>query len=190
MTFLTDFADQAVVLPVALTVAVVLALFGWRRGALAWLVAVLGTLAVMLGLKLLFGACGGLIPGSEVHSPSGHTAAAAVTYGGIALLLGASAGAALATAFASAVLFGVSRVALGFHSVPEVIVGGLIGLAGALLLVRIAGPPPAGRRNAMLIATLLVALVLFHGAHVQAETAIGRLARLLELWPLSACRTP
>ena len=44
MTFLTDFADQAVVLPLVLVLVLVLALVlaaqGWRRGAAAWLVAV------------------------------------------------------------------------------------------------------------------------------------------------------
>ena len=42
MTFLTDFADQAVLLPVAAGVAIMLLLLGWRRGALAWTVAVCG----------------------------------------------------------------------------------------------------------------------------------------------------
>ena len=37
MKFLTDFADQAVVLPMVAAVSVVLAAQGWWRGALAWL---------------------------------------------------------------------------------------------------------------------------------------------------------
>src|SRR5450432_1483592 len=58
MNFLTDFADQAVVLPVAVVVAIVLAVMGWRRGALVWL-GVLGvTFGVILVLKLGFLACG------------------------------------------------------------------------------------------------------------------------------------
>jgi hypothetical protein len=36
MKFVTDFADQAVVLPLALTICLALAVAGWRRGALAW----------------------------------------------------------------------------------------------------------------------------------------------------------
>ncbi len=189
MTFLTDFGDQAVVLPVAATVAAALMLLGWRRGALAWLTGVLGTLAVVLVLKLLFGACGGLIPGADIQSPSGHTAAAAVTYGGIVALLGASADMTLAFSAVAAVAFGVSRVVLGLHTPPEVLMGGGVGLAGAALMLRLAGrPPPVKRRNTGLLAALLVALVLFHGAHVHAETSISRFARLLEIWPLSVCR--
>ncbi len=190
MTFLTDFADQAVVLPVALCIAVALMLLGWRRGAAAWLVGVVGTLGAMLVLKLVFHACGGLIPQAGIHTPSGHTAAAAVTYGGVVALLGASGGLAFAAAAGAAVVFGISRVALGFHTPPEVLVGGLVGLLGAALLIRLAGPPPAlRRRNTALLAALLAALVVFHGAHVRAETTIGRWAMLLQVWPLSACRT-
>ena len=189
MTFLTDFADQGVVLPVALTVALALMLLGWRRGVGAWLTGVLGTLAVMLVLKLLFGACGHVVPDLDIHSPSGHTAAAAVTYGGIFALLGASAGVTLAVSSAAAVAFGISRVVLGFHTPPEVVVGALVGLSGAALIARLAGrPPPLKRGRTHLLAAFLVVLLLFHGAHVHAETSIGRFARLLELWPLSACR--
>lgn len=189
MWFLTDFADQAVVLPVMLLVAAALALLGWRRGAAAWLVGVAGTLGVMLVLKLVFRACGELLPDVDLHNPSGHTAAAAVTYGGLVAMLGASGATALATALGAAVVFGFSRVALGAHTPPEVLLGGAVGLAGVALLVRLAGrPPPVRRRNFGLVAACLAAFLLFHGAHVHAETAIGRLARLLEVWPLAACK--
>ncbi len=190
MNFLTDFGDQAVILPVMLLVAAVLALLGWRRGALAWMVGVSGTLGVMLVLKLLFSACGDLLPDVDIHSPSGHTAAAAVTYGGLVALLGASGGTTLATALAVAIVFGISRVALGVHTPPEVLLGGAVGLAGVALLVRLAGRPPAVRRrlNTGLAAACVVGFLLFHGAHVRAETAIGRLAQLLEVWPLVACK--
>ena len=47
LTFLTDFADQAVVLPVAVAIAFVLAVAGWWRGLIAWLIGVGGTIAVM-----------------------------------------------------------------------------------------------------------------------------------------------
>ena len=57
MSFITDFADQALILPLVLAVAVSLLLQGWRRGAGAWLLAVFMTFAVMVGLKLVFLAC-------------------------------------------------------------------------------------------------------------------------------------
>ena len=36
----TNFADQAVILPLAVGIALVFALSGWRRGALAWTAAI------------------------------------------------------------------------------------------------------------------------------------------------------
>lgn len=188
MSFLTDFADQAVVLPFVLTVAMVLGLSGRRRAAAAWLGAVLGTFAAMLALKLLFVACGSAVPAFEIRSPSGHTAAAAVTYGGLAVLLGAPAALALAVSGGTAILVGLSRVLLGMHSVPEVVVGAVVGVAGTGVVARIAGPPLSRRRSAVLLAALVLVVALFHGVHLHAEPAIGRLARLLDMWPLSACR--
>jgi len=47
--FVTDFADQAVVLPLALAIGVTLAVFGWSRAALAWVVAV----GAIFGLTLV-----------------------------------------------------------------------------------------------------------------------------------------
>lgn len=50
----TDFGDQGVLLPLAAGIALLLALSGWRRGALAWTAAIGGTLALILLLKLRF----------------------------------------------------------------------------------------------------------------------------------------
>ena len=98
MSFLTDFADQAVVLPVAGLVLVLLLAIGWRRGALAWAGCVAGVMAVMLALKLVTLACGWRVPWTGLSSPSGHTAASAVVYGGLLALLArpSTAGTALA----------------------------------------------------------------------------------------------
>ena len=83
----TDFADQGVLLPLAAGIALLLALSGWRRGALAWTAAIGGTLALILLLKLRFFACGHFLPDSGVGNPSGHTAAAAAVYGGLVAMI-------------------------------------------------------------------------------------------------------
>ena len=57
MKFLTDFADQAVVLPLVFALAAVLAWQGWRRGALLWLATIGLTFSVILALKLVFLGC-------------------------------------------------------------------------------------------------------------------------------------
>lgn len=94
LTFLTDFGDQAVILPLVLAVLLVLwAQRRWRVAA-AWLLAIPGVLGTILVLKVACYACGWLLPfiglhGLNLRSPSGHAASAAVAYGGIAALVAA-----------------------------------------------------------------------------------------------------
>src|SRR6267142_1179921 len=79
----TDFGDQAVVLPLAVGIALIFALSGWRRGALAWTAAIGSTLGLILFLKLRFFACDHLLTEARPGNPSGHTAAATALYGGV-----------------------------------------------------------------------------------------------------------
>jgi membrane-associated phospholipid phosphatase len=185
--FLSDFADEAVILPLLVTVVAALGLLRWWRGALAWLVAGAGTLGAILVLKLLFIACDGVF----IHTPSGHTAAAAMVVGGFAAVGDRSvrtrAARALLFALSAAVLIGVSRLALGRHTLPEVVLGGVVGSLGALLLAGIAGPVPERLRIRGLTAAILAVMVLFHGSHLQAEAQISRAASLLRGWPLAVC---
>jgi membrane-associated phospholipid phosphatase len=191
LTFVTDFADQAVVLPVALAIACVLAAAGWWRGLVAWLIGIGGTIAAMATLKVVFMACGHLVPEVGLRSPSGHTASATVLGAGLAALLERKVGRsgtliAVAAAVGAAVLIGFSRLHLHMHSVPEVIAGGLVGLAGGIALVRLAGPPPPSLRRAPVITTVVLIVVLLHGRHLGAESWIHRAA--LYVGPLSVCR--
>lgn len=177
MIFLTDFADQAVVLPLVAVIALVLAAGGWTRAALLWLGAVGLTFTVVLGGKLGFLACAPVFGPWAIHSPSGHTAAAAMVAGGLAVLLSARPAAAWPAAMLAAAAIGASRVVLGFHSVPEVLLGGAIGTAGAVLFARHAhgaSAPRLFRHRAALVAVLLAVALPLHGARLPAEAAIWR----------------
>ncbi len=167
---MTDLADQAVVLPLAALVGIVLALQGWRRGALGWSLGVGGTLAVMLALKLVMHACG-LRP----ESPSGHTASAAVVAGGLWWVCGRDRG-VIAAAGLTVLAIGATRLALGLHSLADVIAGGLAGIAGAVAVSRIAGRRPDGLRAAPVIVTVAVVLLAMHGRHLGAEAVIRSVA--------------
>ena len=171
VTFLTDFADQAVVLPLVAAIAIVLIGRGWWRGALAWLGVIGVTFCVVLVLKLSFLACGPVFAPWTLRSPSGHTAAAAVVAGGLAALLTGRLAAALPVALLAATGIGMSRVALGYHSVLEVVIGAALGVTGAAAMSRLAGPPPSGRTVSLLAAAGVVALML-HGFRLPAEAAI------------------
>lgn len=189
MAFLTDFADLAVLGPFALCVGGALMLSLWWRGAAAWAVAVGGTLAAMLALKLL---CLGCVAGeARPFSPSGHTAAGCCVYGGVlALILRRRRdlpAAWLAGGLPAAIAIGASRLALGVHSPAEVLAGGTVGMAGVLALVRGAGRPPGLAPIGRGVAVALPLLVLLHGTRAPAESALRRFAgwmpqRLCLVW--------
>jgi membrane-associated phospholipid phosphatase len=187
MTFLTDFADQAVMLPVVLAVAIVLAAMGWWRGALAWLCVIAVTFGGVLALKFGFLACRPVFGPWSIESPSGHTAAASVVAGSLAALLTGKRLAGLGVALLAAVVFGMSRLVLGFHSVPEVLIGAILGVAGATIVSHFAGPPPARRPVHVVVAVTLLVALLLHGVRLPAEAAIRHASRgALDFVP--ACR--
>ncbi len=174
MAFLTDFADQAVMLPLAAVIGLMLALSGWWRGCAAWSFAVVGVLGTIALLKYVFFACFSILGASGIHSPSGHTAAAGMIMGGglVLFLRSRLPAAALATIPVSfAVLFGLSRLAVHAHSVPEVLLGGAIGLAGVAVLALLAGPRPPARGWPAALAAVAV-LVGLHGLRLHAEAAL------------------
>jgi membrane-associated phospholipid phosphatase len=184
--FLTDFADQAVMLPLILAVAIMLAAQGWRRGALVWLLVVGTTFLATLAMKLVFLSCSPVFGPWHINSPSGHVAAATVVTGGLAVLLTRRKASILPAAIVAAVAIGISRLVLHMHSFAEVGVGAAIGLCGAAALIRFAGPPP--RLQPMpLVAVVAVVALLFHGMHLPAEAAIRHTA-YRAAWFIPACR--
>ena len=187
LKFLTDFFDQAVVLPLVFAVAVVLAVQGWRRGALVWLGTIGAAFTVMLALKLFFLGCAALFGSAGLHSPSGHVAAASVVCGGLAAIYGASRRTVATVAGLAAGLIAITRLGLEVHSWPEVLLGTAIGLAGALGMARAAGPPPPLRLRPMVLTATFI-LALLHGRHLEAEIAIRQAAFGAE-WLPAWCHT-
>lgn len=185
MRFLTDFADLAVLLPLAVWVGVGLAIAGWPRGALAWTLALGTTLGIMLSLKLVFLACGS----AHALSPSGHTAAGTVFYGGIAALWLrrwlSPWPAALLAGGSVAALIGATRLALHAHVPVEVAMGAAVGIGGIVLLLSGAGPPPPRLRVTWLVPATLVLAFLLHGVELRAEPRLRAFAGWL---PASVCR--
>lgn len=188
--FVTNFADQAVLLPLVGAVAAGLYVAGWRRGALVWSGAIACTWAAMLLLKLACLACGYLIV-EGLNSPSGHTAAAATAFGGIGGLIVRWRGGnwrwtiPISAGFAAVV--GLSRLLLHVHTPLEVAIAGVIGVLGATVLVATAGMPPSRVRLWPLLGAMAAVVLLLHGLHLPAESAIRRFVSL-HVWPLSACQ--
>ena len=178
MQFITDFADQAVILPFVFTIAFGLAAGGWARGALAWTLTCCVTLGAVGFAKLWIFVFGAPASIPDLLSPSGHTASAPLVYGGIAiLLLGRRLGALAPAIFAG--LIGYSRLALGEHTLPDVIVGGAIGLIGAIILAFAAGRRPDDLRRVVPVGLGAAVLFGFHGLRIPAEPWLHLLADLL-----------
>ena len=188
MDFVTDFADQAVILPVVAVVLALLAWQGWSRGAVAWLVAVAGTFGMVFVLKVGFLACAPVFGPIGLSSPSGHAAAATVISGGLVALVTSRTAIVLPVALVAGAAIGATRLALGVHSVPEVVMAIAIGLVGVFALTRLAGVPPVLRPRPI-VAAVVVVVVLLHGARLPAEGAIRSLAhRIAGFVPI--CRPP
>jgi len=185
----TDFADSGVVVPIAAAVFALLLVLGLIRNAVVWALAVGTILGTMVLLKLTLSNCMPPSPLAPWHSPSGHTASAAMVYGGLAAVLGWGVFPTFAQSLAVAGLIGTSRFLLAMHSVPEAALGGGIGLFGATVLATSwRAPERRQQRRALAILVPLVVVVLaclLHGVHWQAEQAIRRASS--RFWPLQAC---
>lgn len=175
---LTDIADQAVVLPLIVVIAAMLAAQGWRRGATAWIVSSAATFGTMLVLKLIFLGCGGTFGATSIVSPSGHAASAALVTGGLFARAVFSIPMTLVAALTGGVIIGYTRVHLGLHTIEEVIVGIAVGTAGAFGITYYSGYPPSPRPMPLMV--VMVAVVLaFHGYRLPAEPVIQQGSALL-----------
>jgi membrane-associated phospholipid phosphatase len=186
MIFLTDFADQAVVVPIVLAVAAILLIRGQRRVAFLWLGVIGATLMAVGTLKLAFLGCSQTFDSLSIRSPSGHTAAASVVAGGLAILLTGRHTIILVVATSAASVIGLSRVVLGCHSVPEVVLGATVGLIGTEILSRL-WPPGQRRRPASILVIAGLVAVAMHGVHLPAEAALWRASKTL-LHDVELCR--
>jgi membrane-associated phospholipid phosphatase len=180
---ITDFADLGLLLPLAGLVALALAAVDRRRDALAWTLAVTGTFATMLVLKLAVLAWVGPDAGDGLANPSGHTAAGTVVYAGLLTLVGERFGRRMPIALLAGVgfglIFGLSRLMLRVHTLADVLVGGAVGVAGALVLARLASPrrPEAPAHGRVIVAAVaLFGVLTFHGQSLYAEPELQRIA--------------
>ena len=183
-TFVTDFADQAVLIPAAIAVAAGFAAAGWHRGALAWS-GVLACTWVSIFLLKLAGLLFGSLWFEGLHNPSGHTASAAAAAGGFLGLVVRRRGGdwrwtvPISAGFATVI--GLSRLVLHLHTGLDVLAAGVVGVISAVALVTLAGPPPQRMRLSPTIAALAVVVLLLHGSQASAEIAIQHIAAA-EFW--------
>ena len=174
MYSITDFADQAVILPLTVVVLVCLALVGWWRACITWLCATGGTLLLILLMKAGFDVLAVMFGSDYLISPSGHVAGATVVYGGLLILLlrGTLPDALLAVLpVLIAWTIGYTRIGIMAHTPNEVLAGAAVGLIGTTSILALAGPRPELPRLRVVAAACCTVLLL-HGQHLQAEETI------------------
>ena len=183
MHALTNVGNSAITLPIGAVVLVWLAIWGDRRNALLWLAALFLCAGVTAALKIYFKACPA--PGIDLDSPSGHTSMSLYVYGGVTLVTAVqyrqwprqtvlALGALLVLAIAA------SRAVLEFHTITEVIVGFVIGIAAlALFWLFYRHHRPVAMPAWPLWVVALVPIVFLSGHSLSAEGLLGRIARFL-----------
>jgi membrane-associated phospholipid phosphatase len=187
MDLLSGLGDIVVVGPASAALFVGLFWIRARREAAAFASAIFAAMALALAAKLAFEACGFAEPRFDIESPSGHAALGAAFWGCAAVVLAGGRRLGERAAFyVGAVLVAMAvasaRVAIGAHTVAEVICGLAIGAAATALFVVLRGPP---RRVSLtpyvlvwsspVVVLLALDLALFTD-RVSAEPLIVRLA--------------
>lgn len=184
-TFVTDFGDSALTLPLAALTLIFLLASTWRRAAFAYLLAV-GSAGLGIGfLKLLLASCGKPLAGLQLTDPSGHAAMSAAIYGALALAIGR----ALPVRFrlwpiiaATLLVAGIalSRVLLQAHSPAEVAAGLIVGALSILLFRKVLGPgqAPALRLAWFALGAIAVAIAM-HGTRWPIEQWIEDIGHLI-----------
>lgn len=159
-----------------------------RRLAAVWAISLLFCCSAIVLLKIYFAAC----PYAGIDSPSGHAALGVFVYGGLAAILGtradrfprillSAAGAALVVAIP------VTRVILGAHNIPEVLVGMAIGgMALAPFAVTIIRYPVLIPAKSLIIVTILIVVVL-HDKDIQVEGLLRFLGNYLHSFRANIC---
>lgn len=131
MRWITNFGDTGVVLPLAVLLVCVLLYAESPRAAWLFARAMLGCVAVMTVLKIVFIACGQHF-GLGITSPSGHASLTTMFYGALAVVVWAQPRPVLRMLAVSltallVLLVAVSRVLLHAHVPQEVLLGLLVG---------------------------------------------------------------
>jgi len=179
---ITDLGNLAVLLPLVVVVTVWLGAIRQPRVLLWWLLAAALCIGSTAALKVYFFVCP---PLTDLHNPSGHTSLSTLVYGALTLAVatvvtGWRRVAVIASGAAFIAAIGLSRVLTQEHSIPEVVLGSLIGGAALALFGRQLWPriPAEPRLQAMLI-TCVALMVLLNGHDLRAEELLHAVGRYL-----------
>jgi len=186
---ITLLGNAALLLPLSGLFAVLL----WRRHSLlaaaSWVGVLVLCVAVVATLKVAGHACGLHLFDERLTSPSGHAALSATVYGAVGLVAarrfeGRRRRALLLAGVGGVGAVGLSRVVLGLHSTPEVLVGLALGaLAVAVFAQSLGRPAPSSPNLNPLVAAMVVLFAIVGvtlGDRPLAEPILQRIAALAQ----------
>ncbi|HEY2020922.1 phosphatase PAP2 family protein [Paraburkholderia sp.] len=179
---ITSLGGAGLTLPLALAIAIWLAVgYSWRLAA-CWLALLGAAIGIVTVTKLAFLGWGVGVRELDFTGVSGHAMLSTAVYP-VALflmllhvrpavrLLGVLAG------LAAGIAVGLSRVVLSAHSPSEAVTGCLVGAVAALVFVRIAWDAEPGRLAAMPVAvSMMVLAVAMHDVHVPTQRWVTHIA--------------
>ena len=181
---ITDCGDLAILLPIVAVLTVWAALIGKPGIFKWWLVAVAFCIGGTAVLKIYFFACP---PLSDLHSPSGHTSLSTLVYGTLTLAVASTIRdwrrwlvVIVGTTFIAAIA--ISRIIVQAHSIPEVLLGSVLGLVAlSLFVAAYLRDTPTRTYLAPLITISVMLVVLLNGHELRAEEFLHRIAIYLDI---------
>lgn len=199
LTHITELGNFLVLGTISITLCVYLIMIDSRREALAMLLACVIPIAVIGILKISFYTCDTNLFG--IVSPSGHAAISMGVLGMAAVIFlkickGIWRAIVPFCLIALAIIIGMSRVILGMHTLPDVVLGSFI---GAVIIVAISkiiltyqsnriSYRPKGFHFFILALLLICGVGISYGVHLPSEDLMRSIAEKLRV-NLMSCDT-
>ena len=179
---ITSLGGAGLTLPLAIAIALWLALgYSWRMAA-GWLLLLGAAIGVVTITKLAFLGWGVGVRELDFTGLSGHAALSTAVYPVALFLMLLPARPAfrlvgVLLGLAAGIAVGMSRVALDAHSPSEAITGCIVGAVTALMFVRWSWNAEPGRLSAVPVAVSLMMLTVgLHGVHLPTQRWVTHIA--------------
>jgi membrane-associated phospholipid phosphatase len=179
---ITSLGSAGLTLPLAIAIALWLALgYSWRMAA-GWLLLLGAAIGVVTVTKLAFLGWGVGVRELDFTGVSGHAMLSTAVYPVALFLMLLPARPALRLVgvligLAAGIAVGLSRVVLDAHSPSEAITGCIVGALTALMFVRWSWDAEPGRLSAVPVTVSLVMLFVgLHGVHVPTQRWVTHIA--------------
>ncbi|MCE2576848.1 phosphatase PAP2 family protein [Komagataeibacter sp. FNDCR2] len=176
MRFITDFGDEATIIPLFVVTIVLFIAMGWKRNAAIWGIGIFLTFGCIVLSKML-GLLWAQFYGYDGHpfSASGHVASSSAVYGSLINMIFQprfhSWLMAMLPPALIAALIGYTRIMLHAHTPMEVVAGAGIGTTAATLIARVLPPVPTFLVHWFAFA-LVPVILFFHGYVMEAEPVL------------------